>query len=161
MKQHCVHLDAGGVLRPFCIYYRWICADGAPFSAYKMGKYMQKNRKSGHAYFSTRGCSRRSWCASLPASPRSRRWRGCARRNTRVEATILNSLTPLSKADICNILPDVSPRRWNPCWGRWSGRRASKRSDRGGLRAICEKHRMRALFYPHSTHILTIPVKRG
>ena len=27
----------------------------------------------------------------------------------RVEATVLNSLTPLSKADICGILPDVSP----------------------------------------------------
>ena len=26
-----------------------------------------------------------------------------------MEATILNSLTPLSKAEICNILPDVSP----------------------------------------------------
>ena len=27
----------------------------------------------------------------------------------RIEATILNSLTPLSKADICRILPNVSP----------------------------------------------------
>ena len=27
----------------------------------------------------------------------------------RIEATVLNSLTPLSKADICRILPDVSP----------------------------------------------------
>ena len=27
----------------------------------------------------------------------------------RIETTILNSLTPLSKADICRILPDVSP----------------------------------------------------
>ena len=30
-------------------------------------------------------------------------------KKARVEATILNSLTPLSKADICKILPDVSP----------------------------------------------------
>ena len=30
-------------------------------------------------------------------------------KKTRVEATVLNSLTPLSKADICKILPDVSP----------------------------------------------------
>lgn len=30
-------------------------------------------------------------------------------KKNRVEATILNSLTPLSKADICKILPDVSP----------------------------------------------------
>ena len=30
-------------------------------------------------------------------------------KKARVEATILNSLTPLSKAEICNILPDVSP----------------------------------------------------
>lgn len=27
----------------------------------------------------------------------------------RIEATVLNSLTPISKADICQILPDVSP----------------------------------------------------
>ncbi len=27
----------------------------------------------------------------------------------RIEATVLNSLTPISKSDICNILPDVSP----------------------------------------------------
>ena len=30
-------------------------------------------------------------------------------KKARVEATILNSLTPLSKAEICKILPDVSP----------------------------------------------------
>jgi len=30
-------------------------------------------------------------------------------KKNRVEATVLNSLTPLSKADICKILPDVSP----------------------------------------------------
>lgn len=30
-------------------------------------------------------------------------------KKARIEATILNSLTPLSKSDICNILPDVSP----------------------------------------------------
>ena len=30
-------------------------------------------------------------------------------KKARVEATVLNSLTPLSKADICRILPDVSP----------------------------------------------------
>ncbi len=30
-------------------------------------------------------------------------------KKARVEATILNSLTPLSKAEICRILPDVSP----------------------------------------------------
>ena len=27
----------------------------------------------------------------------------------RIEATVLNSFTPLSKSDICSILPDVSP----------------------------------------------------
>ena len=26
-----------------------------------------------------------------------------------IEATVLNSFTPLSKSDICSILPDVSP----------------------------------------------------
>ena len=30
-------------------------------------------------------------------------------KKARIEATILNSLTPLSKAEICKILPDVSP----------------------------------------------------
>lgn len=30
-------------------------------------------------------------------------------KKARVEATILNSLTPFSKAEICKILPDVSP----------------------------------------------------
>lgn len=30
-------------------------------------------------------------------------------KKSRIEATILNSLTPISKAEICNILPDVSP----------------------------------------------------
>ena len=30
-------------------------------------------------------------------------------KKARVEATVLNSLTPLSKADICKILPDLSP----------------------------------------------------
>ena len=30
-------------------------------------------------------------------------------KKARVEATVLNSLTPLSKAEICKILPDGSP----------------------------------------------------
>ena len=30
-------------------------------------------------------------------------------KKARIEATVLNSLTPISKADICKILPDVSP----------------------------------------------------
>lgn len=30
-------------------------------------------------------------------------------KKSRIEATVLNSLTPLSKAEICSILPDVSP----------------------------------------------------
>lgn len=30
-------------------------------------------------------------------------------KNNRIEATILNSLTPLSKSEICKILPDISP----------------------------------------------------
>ncbi len=29
-------------------------------------------------------------------------------KNARIEATVLNSLTPLSKAELCKILPDVS-----------------------------------------------------
>lgn len=30
-------------------------------------------------------------------------------KKTRIEATLLNSLTPLSKAEICKILPDIGP----------------------------------------------------
>ena len=30
-------------------------------------------------------------------------------KKVRVETTVLNSLTPISKAEICKILPDVSP----------------------------------------------------
>lgn len=30
-------------------------------------------------------------------------------KKVRIEATVLNSLTPISKAEICDILPDVSP----------------------------------------------------
>lgn len=30
-------------------------------------------------------------------------------KNARIEATVMNSLTPLSKSEICGILPDVSP----------------------------------------------------
>ena len=30
-------------------------------------------------------------------------------KKSRIEATVLNSLTPVSKAEICDILPDVSP----------------------------------------------------
>ena len=30
-------------------------------------------------------------------------------KKARIEATVLNSLTPLSKTEICKILPDVSP----------------------------------------------------
>lgn len=30
-------------------------------------------------------------------------------KKSRIEKTVLNSLTPLSKAEICKILPDVSP----------------------------------------------------
>ena len=30
-------------------------------------------------------------------------------KKARIEETVLNSLTPISKAEICQILPDVSP----------------------------------------------------
>ena len=30
-------------------------------------------------------------------------------KKARIEATVLNNLTPISKAEICKILPDVSP----------------------------------------------------
>ena len=34
---------------------------------------------------------------------------GKVTKKSRIESTVLNSFTPLSKADICGILPDVSP----------------------------------------------------
>ena len=34
---------------------------------------------------------------------------GRVTKKTRIEKTVLDALTPLSKAEICNILPDVSP----------------------------------------------------
>ena len=30
-------------------------------------------------------------------------------KTARIEATVLNSLVPISKAEICDVLPDVSP----------------------------------------------------
>ena len=30
-------------------------------------------------------------------------------KKARIEATVFNSLTPISKAEICSVLPDVSP----------------------------------------------------
>ena len=39
-------------------------------------------------------------------------------KTARIEATILNSLTPLSKAEICTILPDVSPTTVEAVLGR-------------------------------------------
>ena len=30
-------------------------------------------------------------------------------KKARIEATVMNSLTPISKSEICTILPDVSP----------------------------------------------------
>jgi hypothetical protein len=30
-------------------------------------------------------------------------------KTARIEATVLNSIVPISKADICSILPDISP----------------------------------------------------
>ena len=38
-------------------------------------------------------------------------------KKARVEATVLNSLTPISKADICKILPDVSPTTFEAVLG--------------------------------------------
>ena len=39
-------------------------------------------------------------------------------KTARIEATVLNSLTPLSKAEICTILPDVSPTTVEAVLGR-------------------------------------------
>ena len=34
---------------------------------------------------------------------------GKVNKQSRIEATVLNSVLPISKSEICNILPDVSP----------------------------------------------------
>ena len=34
---------------------------------------------------------------------------GRVTKKARIEATVLNALTPISKAEICRILPDISP----------------------------------------------------
>ena len=73
-----------------------------------------------------------------------------------MEATILNSLTPLSKAEICNILPDVSPTTVESVLGAMVREARIEKIGQGRSTRYLRKHRMRALFYPHSTHILTI-----
>lgn len=52
-------------------------------------------------------------------------------KKARVEATVLNSLTPLSKADICQILPDVSPTTVEAVLGTMVKNGAIKRVGQG------------------------------
>ena len=73
-------------------------------------------------------------------------------KKARVEATILNSLTPLSKAEICGILPDVSPTTVESVLGAMVREGRIEKSGRVGLHAICENIKSGH----HSTHILTI-----
>ena len=48
-------------------------------------------------------------------------------KKTRIEATVLNSLTPISKAEICKILPDVSPTTVEAVLGEMVRAGAAKR----------------------------------
>ena len=48
-----------------------------------------------------------------------------------IEATVLNSLTPISKAEICKILPDVSPTTVEAVLGEMVRAGAAKRIGAG------------------------------
>ena len=52
-------------------------------------------------------------------------------KKTRIEATVLNSLTPISKAEICKILPDVSPTTVEAVLGEMVRAGAAKRIGAG------------------------------
>ena len=52
-------------------------------------------------------------------------------KKARVEATVLNSLTPISKADICQILPDVSPTTVEAVLGGMVKSRSIKKIGQG------------------------------
>lgn len=52
-------------------------------------------------------------------------------KKTRIEATVLNSLTPISKAEICEILPDVSPTTVEAVLGEMVRAGAAKRIGAG------------------------------
>ena len=52
-------------------------------------------------------------------------------KKARVEATVLNSLTPISKADICQILPDVSPTTVEAVLGAMAKSGSIKRIGQG------------------------------
>lgn len=52
-------------------------------------------------------------------------------KTARIEATVLNSLTPLSKAEICKILPDISPTTVEAVLGAMVKRGAIKRVGAG------------------------------
>lgn len=41
------------------------------------------------------------------------------KKTERVEQTVLNSVLPVSKAEICDILPDVSPSTVEAVLGKW------------------------------------------
>ena len=59
-------------------------------------------------------------------------------KKARIEATIQNSLTPLSKADICGILPDVSPTTVEVVLGEMVRTGSVKKIGQGrGTRYIC------------------------
>ena len=53
-------------------------------------------------------------------------------KKARVEATALNSLTPISKTDVCQILPDVSPTTVEAVLGAMVKSESIKRNGQGG-----------------------------
>jgi len=56
---------------------------------------------------------------------------GKVNKTSRIEATVLNSLTPISKAEICHILPDVSPTTVEAVLGGMVKRGAIRRIGSG------------------------------
>ena len=57
-------------------------------------------------------------------------------KRARIEATVLNSLTPLSKTEICKILPDVSPTTVEAVLGAMVRDGTIKRIGVGGRQSI-------------------------
>lgn len=67
-------------------------------------------------------------------------------KKARVENTVLNSLTPISKAEICQILPDASPTTVEAVLGALVKSGSIKLLGHGGMLDI-SKHKLHFLIY--------------
>jgi len=69
----------------------------------------------------------------------------------RIEATVLNSLPPISKAEICRILPDVSPSTVEAVLGAMI--RNGSRLEQPGLQGTFGKNLNFSKVYYHSASV--------